>query len=57
MNCISSLGVVDKGVLEQSKQAIDTQVKQEEAKKVATKEAVNKVIETTSKKDDGTQLI
>lgn len=57
LNCISSLGVVDKQVLEQSKQAIDTQVKQEEAKKVATQEAVDKVIETTSKKDDGTQLI
>lgn len=55
LNCISTLGVIDKQVVEQAKETINTQVKNDQDKKVATKEAVDKIIETT-KKDDGTQI-
>lgn len=57
LDCIASLGVVDKQVLEQSKQAIDTQIKATEDKKIATQTAVDNVIQdTATTSDDGTQI-
>jgi len=57
LDCIASLGVVDKQVLEQSKQAIDTQIKATEDKKIATQTAVDNVIQdTATTNDDGTQI-
>lgn len=56
LNCISTLGVIDSQVVEQAKETIKTQISQEKSKEIATQQAVDKVIETTTNKDDGTQI-
>lgn len=61
IDLIGKLGVVDKKVTDTQKANVELQAKEEEAKKIATQEAVNKVIDTTKPTDttnlpDGTRI-
>ena len=55
IDLISKIGVVDKSVIDTQAKLVETTAKKEEEQKIATKEAVNKVIETTNT-PDGTRI-
>jgi ribosomal protein L17 len=56
LECIASLGVVDKTIIEEGKASIEEEEAKETAKKEETEKIVNDIISETSNGDDGTTI-
>lgn len=56
LECIASLGVVDKTIIEDGKASIEEEEAKETAKKEETEKIVNDIISETSNGDDGTTI-